>query len=100
MLFCTALDIIIQKIFSNWVNILLLYLYLQEQLRSQEKKIADQQAVIMTFIEKEKILREETEKKQAEEIEKDRRERLEQQETLKKDLNESFDAKVPFHFYH
>ena len=52
----------------------------------------------MTFVEKEKILREETEKKQAEEIEKDRRERLEQQATLKKDLTESFDAKVPFHF--
>ena len=52
----------------------------------------------MTFIEKEKLAREETEKKQSEEIEKDRRERLEQEVILKKDMIENFDDKVRFHF--
>ena len=52
----------------------------------------------MTFIEKEKMARDETEKIQSEEIEKERRERLEQEAILKKDMTENFDAKVPFHF--
>ena len=52
----------------------------------------------MTFIENEKMAREEREKKQSQENERDRREMLEQQATLKKDMTECFDAKVPFPF--
>ena len=72
----------------------LIYLFFQEKLESQEKKIAEQQALILSLLENEKTLREEAEKRHKDEIEKDKKERLEQQATLKKDITEMFDTKV------
>ena len=66
----------------------------QEKLESQEKKIAEQQALILSLLDNEKTMREEAEKRHMDEIEKDKKERLEQQATLKKDITEMFDTKV------
>ena len=53
----------------------------------------------MTFIEKEKAAREETEKRHNEEKEKETKERLELQATFKQDMTDIFDAKVVFYYF-
>ena len=68
--------------------------FFQEKLESQEKKIAEQQAIILNLLDNEKTLREEAEKRHMDEVEKDKKERLEQQATLKQDITEMFDTKV------
>ena len=64
----------------------------------QETKIAEQQIMILSFIEKEKDAREEMEKRHTEEKERASRERTEAQAILKQDMTDIFDAKVYFSF--
>jgi hypothetical protein len=72
------------------------YFLIQEKLELQEKKIAEQQTVILSFIEKEKDARNEIEKRQMEEKERAANEKIESQATLKQDMTDIFDAKVYF----
>ena len=64
----------------------------------QETKIAEQQIMILSFIEKEKDAREEMEKRHTEERERASKERTESQAILKQDMTDIFDAKVYFSF--
>ena len=66
----------------------------QEKLEGQEKKIAEQQSMILSFIQKEKESNEEKEKRNVEEKERVAKEQMESQAKLKQDMTEVFDAKV------
>ena len=74
---------------------LCLILY-QEKLESQEKKIAEQQTMILGFIEKEKVAKQEQEKRQVEYRQRVAKESIESQNGLKSEMTEVFDAKVKF----
>ena len=71
---------------------------MQEKLEAQETKIAEQQIMILSFIEKEKDAREEMEKRHSEERERASKERTESQAILKQDMTDIFDVKVYFSF--
>ena len=66
----------------------------QEKLESQEKKIAEQQTMILGYIEKEKLAKVEQEKRQVEYKQRAAKESIESQNSLKGEMTEVFDAKV------
>ena len=77
----------------NYFIVLCLILY-QEKLESQEKKIAEQQTIILGFIEKEKVAKQEQEKRQVEYRQRVAKESIESQNGLKSEMTEVFDTKV------
>ena len=66
----------------------------QEKLESQEKKIAEQQIMILGFMEKEKEAKQEQEQRQVEYRQRVAKESIETQNSLKGEMTEVFDAKV------
>ena len=68
----------------------------QDKLECQEKTIADQQTMILGFIEKENTIKEQTLKQQIVEREIAGKEKAMSNEGLKKEVTELFDVKVIF----